>query len=428
MPTVSIPYGKTFQTLQVPDGRFAGTLVSGLHGYDAGKGPEALVEEALARPVGSPPLRALARGKKKVTVIVSDHTRPVPSRVILPPMLREIRAGNPEAEITLLVATGCHRGTTPEELAEKLGPGIAARERIVVHDCDDEGAMVRLGTLPSGGALVLNRAAAEADLLAAEGFIEPHFFAGFSGGRKSVLPGVAARETVLYNHNGRFIADARARTGVLEGNPIHADMLYAARAARLAFIVNVVLNAEKRTVCAVAGDAEQAHAAGCAFLSARCGVKRREADIVVTSNGGWPLDQNIYQAVKGMTAAEAAVRRDGVIIMLAQAGDGPGGEAFYRTFRDEPDCARLTRRFLDTPPEETVPDQWESQIFARILARARVIFVSDAPDALVREMHMLPARSAQEALALADALLADRGIRDGSVLVIPDGVSVVVLP
>lgn len=428
MPTIRFPYGQTFQTLDVPDARFAGSLVSGLHGYDAGKTPEALVEDALARPVGAPPLRELARGRKKVTVIVSDHTRPVPSRILLPPMLREIRAGSPEAEITLLVATGCHRGSTPEELAAKLGPGLAARERILVHDCDDEGAMARLGTLPSGGELVLNRAAVETDLLVAEGFIEPHFFAGYSGGRKSVLPGVAARKTVLYNHNSRFIADGNARTGILAGNPIHADMLYAARAAKLAFILNVVLNAEKRPVYAVAGDPEQAHAAGCAFLSARCGVRRTEADIVVTSNGGYPLDQNIYQAVKGMTAAEAAVRQDGVIIMLAQAGDGPGGETFYRTFRDEPDCGRLTRRFLDTPPEETVPDQWESQIFARILRRAAVIFVSDAPDGTVRAMHMTPAHSAGEALALADALLAARGVENGTVLAIPDGVSVVVLP
>ena len=323
------------------------------------------------------------------------------------------------------MATGLHRQTTKRELEDKYGAEICKRERIVVHDCDDRANLVDLGTLPSGGSLSVNRLAAEADLLVAEGFIEPHFFAGFSGGRKSVLPGVAGRASVMYNHNSAFIAHPRARTGVLEGNPIHADMVWAARAAKLAFIVNVVLDAAHRPIFAVAGDCEQAHLAGCAFLAERCRAKAVPADIVVSTNGGYPLDQNIYQAVKGMTAAESAVAPGGVIVMLSSASDGHGGKSFHETFRDEPDLRRMMDTFLTRSPEETIVDQWQSQIFARVLMKARVVFVSDCDPQTVRELHMIPARTVDEAMDIAAKLV---GREDWRVSVIPDGVSVIVPP
>ena len=265
--------------------------------------------------------------------------------------------------------------------------------------------------------------AVEADLLCAEGFIEPHFFAGFSGGRKSVLPGVAARKTVLANHCSAFIDSPYARTGIIEGNPIHRDMIYAAKKAGLAFIVNVVINQKKEIIHAVAGDCDLAHKKGVSFLNDWCRTPAVPADIVVSTNGGYPLDQNIYQAVKGMTAAEATVNEGGVIIMAAKSEDGHGGQVFYETFRDEPDVDRMMERFLATPAEGTIPDQWQSQIFARVLKRARVIYVSSAPPEMVRALHMIPADSMEEALRMADRLL---GRPDGSVTVIPDGVSVMV--
>ncbi len=426
MSTVTFPYGREHLSYDIPADRHTGTLVSALHSYVPTDSPAELVEKALLSPVGSEPLHVLAAGKKKVVLIASDHTRPVPSKVIIPPMLREIRRGNPDADITILIATGCHRETSRAELVSKFGEDIVAREKIVVHDCDDSANMILVDTLPSGGRLLVNRIAAEADLLVSEGFIEPHFFAGFSGGRKSVLPGVCARETVMYNHNAGFIRDPLARTGILDGNPIHKDMLYAARRLRLAFIVNVVINAEKEAIFAVAGDADQAHRAGCEFLRARCMVPAVPSDIVITTNGGYPLDQNIYQAVKGMTAAEATVKRDGVIIMLAKSADGHGGEGFYKTFRDEKDLTAMMEGFLATPPEKTKVDQWQSQIFARVLMHARVIYISDAPDDVVRDLHMIPAHSIAEAVAMADKMLAERGIANGTILAIPDGVSVTV--
>jgi nickel-dependent lactate racemase len=393
-----------------------------MHHYRSPQSQEALVEAALAHPIGSAPLRALARGKERVVLIASDHTRPVPSKIIVPAMLREIRRGNPRASITILVATGCHRETTEAELEDKFGPEIMDRERIVIHDCDSPD-MARLGKLPSGGELLLNRLAVEAELLVAEGFIEPHFFAGFSGGRKSVLPGVAGRATVLYNHNAGFIAHPKARAGIVEGNPIHIDMLYAARTAALAFICNVVINAAKDIIYAAAGDCELAHKAGREFLLDKCRVEPHPADIAITGNGGYPLDQNIYQAVKGMTAAEATVRPGGVIIMLAKSNDGHGGAEFYKTFAEEKDLDRMLDAFMKTPETETRVDQWQSQIFARVLKHAALIYISDAPDGMVRELHMIPAHSIPEALDLAERIL-DKP--HASIVAIPDGVSVIV--
>jgi len=258
----------------------------------------------------------------------------------------------------------------------------------------------------------------------AEGFIEPHFFAGFSGGRKSVLPGVASRKTVIYNHNAEFIDNPRARTGIVDGNPIHNDMLYAARVAGLAFICNVVINSEKEVIYAVAGDCDLAHRDGRDFLSSKCKVDSIPADIAITTNGGYPLDQNIYQAVKGMTAGEATVKKGGVIIMMAKSSDGHGAEEFYKTFADEKNLDRMLETFRKTPKDQTRVDQWQSQIFARVLQHATVIYVSDAPDDMVRDLHMTPAHSLEEAMTQAEALL---GNPKATVIAIPDGVAVMVI-
>lgn len=423
MKTIRFPYGKDF--LEYTPEKPCAVLTSSVEEYVPEKKGEALVRAALQSPVESPKLSELARGKKKVVLIASDHTRPVPSRVIVPAMLEEIRQGNPDAEITILIATGCHRETTLQELIAKFGEEIVKKEKIVVHDCDEREMLVDLGVLPSGGRCVVNRLAAEADLLVAEGFIEPHFFAGFSGGRKSVLPGIAARETVLANHCAEFIDHPCARTGVLENNPIHADMLWAAEKAGLAFIVNVVLNGEKEAIFAAAGHPVHAHKKGTGFLASLCGVKTEQTDVVISTNGGYPLDQNLYQAVKGMTAAESAVKEGGVIIMLAKSDDGIGGEHFYKQLSCGKAPKKIIEEFLARHRNETEPDQWQSQIFARVLARARVIYLSQLSDDLVREMNMIPAHSIPEALALAKELL---GKEEYSLTLIPDGVAVMVSP
>lgn len=423
MAEIEFPYGKEKIHCRIPDEKIEGILVSKLQDYEPKGTQQELVEEAMAHPIGTSTLSELAKGKKKVVIIASDHTRPVPSKVIIPPMLREIRKGNPDAEITLLIATGCHRGTTVEELTDKFGEEIVQHEKIVIHDCDDKENLVKVGVLPSGGELDINRLAYEADLLLAEGFIEPHFFAGFSGGRKSVLPGVASRSSVLANHCSEFIDSPYARTGILENNPIHKDMLWAAEKAKLAFIVNVVLNEDKEVIYAVAGDAKKAHAKGCEFLLELCRVRPLLADIVISTNGGYPLDQNVYQSVKGMTAAEATVRDKGVIIMLAKSDDGIGGDRFYHQLADEADIEKTLEIFRQRGREETVPDQWQTQILLRIMQKATILYLSELPDETVRAMHMLPIHSVEEGLALASEIL---NKPDAKVTVIPDGISVMV--
>lgn len=420
---VELPYGKGNLSLELDETCVQAVLTSEIEHYTPPAGEEELVRRAMYAPIGSQRLRELSRGKRRITVIASDHTRPVPSRVLMPLILEEIRQGNPQAEITILIATGCHRNTSREELIAKFGQEIVDQEHIVIHNCDDMDNMSLLGTLPSGGECWVNKWACEADLLVAEGFIEPHFFAGYSGGRKSVLPGVAARSTVLANHCSEFISDPGARAGSLQNNPIHKDMVWAAEKAGLRFIVNVVLDGSKRIIHAVAGDCLQAHEAGCRFLENLCGVQAASADIVITTNGGYPLDQNIYQAVKGMTAAEATVNPGGIIIMLAQSGDGHGGVHFCEELTASKDLDALAKGILLRGRDQTLPDQWQAQIFIRVLKRASVIYLSDAPDLLVRSLHMIPAHSLSEALAAARSIL---GKENASVTVIPDGVSVVV--
>jgi nickel-dependent lactate racemase len=358
-----------------------------------------------------------------MVIVTSDHTRPLPSHITLPILLKRIRKAEPGISITLLVGTGFHRGTTQKELVEKFGAGIVENEKIVIHDSRDDRSMIRMGILPSGGEFWLNRLAVETDLLIAEGFIEPHFFAGFSGGRKSILPGIAGAATVLANHCSEFIAHPKSRTGILDGNPIHIDMVYAARKAGLQFILNVILNDRKRIIHAVAGEMEKAHAEGCRFLKSLASAAPVGADIVITSNGGYPLDQNIYQAVKGMSAAEATCRKGGIIIMVSACHDGHGGDSFYENMASSGSPEKILAKTLKISRNETVPDQWEFQILARILCRCRVILVTDMCDPeMIRAMHMEPAKSIDEAMDKAFSIAGEQA----RIAVIPDGVSVII--
>lgn len=218
---IEIPYGMTKQMMEI--GEEAEVLTASVFQNINNKNPEELVRQSMNEPIGSRPLYELARGKKTAVVIISDHTRPVPSKYLIPFMLEELRRDNPDIAITLLVATGCHRGTKREELEAKLGKSVMEKENIIVHDCI-QSPRIHLGKLPSGADLEVNSLVVQAELVIAEGFVEPHFFAGFSGGRKSILPGVCSRKTVLGNHCAAFIRHPLARMGILEGNPINRDM------------------------------------------------------------------------------------------------------------------------------------------------------------------------------------------------------------
>jgi len=423
MTKIKIPYSKQFLEIEVQDKNLAAILESKAHVFKVESTQQEIINKALDNPIGSEKLEELVKGVKNLVLITSDHTRPVPSKVTLPILLSRIRSANPKIKITILIATGFHRPTTRDEMIDKFGLEIVENEVIINHVSEDYSSMVKVGTLPSGGELLLNKIAMEAELLISEGFIEPHFFAGFSGGRKSVLPGVASAKTVMANHCSEFIASEYARSGVIENNPIHKDMLYAAKQAKLAFILNVVIDSNKKVINAFAGDSELAHVEGCKFVMELASVKAVKADIVISTNGGYPLDQNIYQSVKGMTAAEATCKDDGVIIMVSACNDGHGGQSFYDNIANAKSPREVLDRVLKVGRSDTAPDQWEFQILARILDTHTVILVTDMCDPeMILKMHMKHATTFEKALQMAFEIKGN----DAKITVIPDGVSVVV--
>lgn len=420
MKTIKIPYYTSSLDLHVEEENLEAVITAKTDTFDPGKSEAELVEEALANPIGTKRLRELAKGKKKVTLVTSDHTRAVPSKLTLPILLREIREGNPDAEITILIATGLHRPTTEAEQRRMFGDAIVDNEKIVVNEAfkDEDFAYVR--SLPSGAELWVNKAALDCDLLITEGFIEPHFFAGFSGGRKSILPGICNAATVNENHSYKAISSPYSTTGVLAHNPIHEDMVCAARAVNVQFILNVALNGEKKVIAAFAGDLEEAHATGVSFVRKLAQCPSITGDIVITSNGGYPLDQNLYQSPKAVATAEACCADGGVIIMCASCFDGMGGTHFEKLIvRGTVD--EIDEYLSRIPPKETIPEQWCAQIYSRILKKHKIILVTTYLDhELVRKANMIPASSPDEALAMAYEM---RG-KDARVVVIPDGVAV----
>ena len=418
--TIPIPYYTSTLDLHVEEENLKAVLTAKMHGFHAEKSQEQLVLDALEHPVDSPRLRTLAEGKRKIVIVTSDHTRAVPSKIPLPLLLKEIRSGNPDAAITILIATGLHRPTTEEEQRRMFGDEIVDHEKIAINNAFAPEQFVELCTLPSGAVFQVNRLAAECDLLVTEGFVEPHFFAGFSGGRKSILPGICSERTVNENHSYKAVSHPRSNSGMLKDNPIHADMLCAAKAVNVQFIFNVALDGEKKIVAAWAGDLEKAHEAGVAFIRqwSQCPVVT--GDIVITSNGGYPLDQNLYQSPKAMATAEACAGEDGVIIMCCSCCDGMGGAHFGQLIqRGTPD--EIDRYLSSIPPEKTIPEQWCTQVCVRVLRKHPVILVTTfLSHDEVRKANMIPASTPDEALEIAYRLKGEQA----SVVVIPDGVSV----
>ena len=430
MQTVKIPYGRGTRHISVDDDAFV--LEARLERANIAENEadtctvyevRSIVKKALNCPVDSDPLSVLARGKKKIVIITSDHTRPVPSSTTLPLILSELREGSPDAEISILVATGLHRETTWEELVSKFGKHLLETERFVMHHSTVASESVHIGSTSNNSSLKINRLAYDADLLIAEGFIEPHFFAGFSGGGKSILPGIADAKSICANHCAGLINHPCSGTGITEGNPIYAEMQEAARLAKLAFILNVVLDNEKRIVAAFAGNPRTAHLKGCQTVRNMFCVEARKADIVVVSNGGYPLDQNIYQAVKGMTAAEATCRENGVIIVLAECCNGYGSDDFYQFFDNRRSIDFLYNKIMETPAEDTEIDQWEAQILLRILGKHTIILISSLPKDIVEVFRLHHADSFDEAYRLAKSMVQNPC---PAVAVIPDGVSVII--
>lgn len=421
MKTVNLPFHTGTAQIHVSEKNLKAVLTN--HGTEGMVLPEEkeIVKRALEHPIGSRRLCEIAREKKKILLVTSDHTRSVPSKITLPILLEEIRRENPAAEITILIATGLHRATTAEEQLRMFGEEIVTHENIVVHDAFDKEQNGYVCALPSGSEFYVDKLALEADLIVCEGFIEPHFFAGFSGGRKSILPGIASAETVNENHSFQAIASPKAKAGILHGNGISEDMLFAAKKVNVGFIMNVALDENKKIIAAFAGDLEKAHETGCGFVKKLAKVDPVYGDIVVTSNGGYPLDQNLYQAPKAASTAEACAKEGGVIILVCACMDGLGGSNFEKLMQmGTPE--QIQNYLSQIPPRESISEQWCVQIFSQMLMKHQIILVSQGlSEETVRAINMIPAKTPDEALEIAYQI---KG-KDAKVVVIPDGVAVI---
>jgi nickel-dependent lactate racemase len=333
------------------------------------------IERSLRDPLQSQPIASLVGPDDTVSILVSDITRPVPSGKIVSAVLRELRHV-PRKNMTVIIATGLHRANTQDELQMMLGPSILNEVRVINHDAFDQENLDDLGKTSRGTELFINSHVRKADRIIATGYIEPHEFSGFTGGRKSLLPGVSGADTINHNHRLENIDHPQAKIGVLEGNPIHEDMVEAARMAGVDFIVNVVLNRKNRIAKVVAGDLVEAHQEGIDFYNshARVGIDE-PADIVITSSG-YPLDINLYQAVKPVIAAEPFVKTGGIIILLAHCEDGFGEDLFHRWMTSFSSPHEVIQRIQK---EGYRADIDHCYLLARILEKKEIVIVSDQP-------------------------------------------------
>ena len=413
---VQLAYGRTGWEADLPDR----TVVKCL-GYRPATplaDPAAAVAHAIRQPCGTPPLGELARGRRTACVVVSDITRPVPNRVLLPPVLETLQAsGIGRDRILILVATGLHRPNEGDELVEMLGRSVVEQYRIENHRGQELSAHAYLGLSPRGVPVWIDRRYLDAELKVTTGLIEPHFMAGFSGGRKLVCPGLAALETIKVWHGPKFLEHSNARQGVVEGNPVHEENTWIAHRAGCDFIVDAVIDSERRILSVVAGDMELAWKEGVRFArDLATDTLPEPVDIVVTTSAGYPLDTTYYQSVKGMVSALPIVKPGGTVVLAAGLSEGIGSSEFERLFRENPTLDSFMERIVST--DYFVMDQWQLEELAKVRRKAKVKVVSDGlPAETVNRLFVRSAPSVEDAVA---ECLAEYG-PDATIAVIPKG-------
>ncbi len=413
---VRLEYGRGSLEVELPDDRVVRTLA-----YKEAEplvDPAASLQQALAAPRGTPPLAELARGRKSACIVICDITRPVPNELILTPLLKTLEESGIDRErITILIATGLHRPNLGDELVEMVGERIARDYRIENHHGERLDEHTYLGESPRGVPIWIDSRYVDAELKITTGLIEPHLMAGYSGGRKVICPGIAALETVKVWHSPQFLEDPRADCGILEGNPVHEENTWIAKHTGCHFIVNVVIDDQRRPLEFFAGDMEVAFYAGAEFVR---GVVRdtvpSPVDIVVTSCAGYPLDTTFYQAVKGLTGALPIVKQGGTIIMAASLSEGIGSPPFQRLFEENSSLEMFMERILGQ--DYFVMDQWQLEELAKVRRKARVKLVSDGLDAnTINRLFVESAPTVEQAVA---DCLSEYG-PDASIAVIPKG-------
>lgn len=405
---MDIGYGFTGQHVTIPDDNVMDVLLPNQVSLPCG-GAEA-VRQALAAPIGSPSLDQLVHPGEKIVLITSDITRPVPSKVIVPEVLDVLyEAGVQREDILLVFALGSHRRHTEQEMEQMVGSRVYREIRCIDSNPDD---CIRLGYTQRGTPVDVTRVVAQADRRICIGNVEFHWFAGFSGGAKAIMPGVSTRAAIQVNH--RLMADPHAQAGILEGNPLREDLEEAAAICGVDFIVNVVLDDHKKIVYAAAGDLTQAHRDACRVLQALYSKPiPRRADIVIVSQGGAPKDLNLYQLQKALDNARHAVRPGGIVILAGRCEEGFGEEIFQQWMLQ----AKTPQEILERISREFCIGGHKAAAFAKVLVQTQILLVSELPESLVRAAMMEPAASIQEALELA----LERLGQDASVLVMPFG-------
>jgi len=411
---VPLRYGKTNLTVELPER----TQVLRMNEVPILVDPASMLHKALRSPIASAPLAKIARGRHSAVVVVSDVTRPVPHRVIVPPIVECLEeSGVSRSAITLLVATGLHRPNWGEELEEVLSSELVANYRVVNHDARDIDSHRFLGTTSTNVPVWVDEEYMKADLRILTGLVEPHLMAGYSGGRKLVCPGIAAAETIKVFHSPRLLENENATNGILKDNPVHQTSLEAARMAGVDFIVNVTLDEPRNITGIFAGELEAAHRQGVEAVNRMVRVPiDTPADVVVTSSAGYPLDTTFYQAVKGLVGALPAVKQGGCIIMAASLSEGIGGKEVVELLTGTPTWQELERKVLD--PDFFMIDQWQAEMLVKVLRKCDVFCRSDGLDSeTLSHCHVHPTDSIESTVV---EILARRDA-DASVFAIPEG-------
>jgi len=412
---VRLAYGKTALEISLPDD-VSVTVIEPEY-VDGLPDQAGAVRDALRQPIGSPPLRSLVKPTDQVGIVFSDITRPTPNHLILPVLLDELDHV-PEEQIVLFNSTGTHRPNTEAELRGMLGDTIVDRYRIVQNDAHDRDSHILVGRTTSGHDVWIHREFVECDVRIPTGFIEPHFFAGFSGGGKAIMPGLALLETVMRNHSARNLDSPLARWGITHGNPLWEEVREAAAMVQPTFLLNVALNRDRQITAVFAGDFEEAHAQGCAFVRDKAMVAVEEPfDIVITSNSGYPLDLNLYQAVKGMSAAAQVVKEGGSMIVAADCWDGIPEHGEYGRLLVEAESLESLLETIRAPGFQR-QDMWQAHIQALICLKADVHFYShNLSEKQIEGALLRPCRDIEATVA---ELLQKHG-RGATICVLPEG-------
>jgi len=414
---IRLKYGEEGLDLEVPKTpNFVGVLYP--QEAEILADPVAAVQQALSRPISLAPLSDVARGKRDAVIVISDITRPVPNALLLPIIIEHLQAaGIPSGKITILIATGIHRPNEGAELERLVGKEIASSYRIINHFSKNDEEMTLVGHIGDGVPALVNKHYLAADLKILTGFIEPHMWAGFSGGRKSILPGISSVKTLEFMHGPEMVAHPQTRYGVLEGNPFHEAGLAIMQQAGADFIVNVTLDTTKRITGIFSGHPVEAHLAGVDFLSRHC-VKTLDQplDFVVTTNAGAPLDCNLYQTAKGISGVAGATREGGVILIATECLEGFGSEEYRAVFEHATTPQAFIQKLMKK--EFFLPDQWCAQETYQVMLKNEIWVYTKGIDAdTLKRFHFKPV----EKISVAIAELLEKFGQDARWAIVPDG-------